>query len=263
MLTQAQLEEFERWGLLRLPGAMAEARRLCDLVWAGLAAEHGIERDRPETWTVERPQGLKALRRSEPFGHTGEGAVGAAADDLLGAGRWRSAPHWRPFVTFAVPGVPWTVPTAGWHYDRPYDPEDLVGVPGLNAFAFLAPVRRGGGGTLVLAGSHHLVRTYTAAVGGGERVSSPAIKQALGEADPWLRGLWERGAGGDTDRARRYLDEGAVVDGVRLKVVELTGEPGDVVVTNASTLHAPGPNQLDAPRMMLIQLIGRDSAEVG
>ena len=257
-LSVSQREEFDRWGLLRLPHAIppAEAAQLHDLVWEQLSREHGIERDQPDSWTIERPQGFKAISRSELFSRTGVGPIGDAADDLMGEGRWQPAKNWRPFVTFPVPGVSWDVPVSGWHYDMPFDPEHTKGLPAINVFAFLAPVLPAGGGTLVLAGSHHLVRSYTASHPEGGQIHSPTMKAALGSAHPWLNELWTKGSG--IDRSRRYLRDGAVIEGIPLRVVELTGVPGDAFLMNSLLLHAPAPNSQPTPRMMLIQMISRN-----
>jgi hypothetical protein len=45
---------------------------------------------------------------------------------------------------------------------------------------------------------------------------------------------------------RRYEIEGVPVD-----VVELTGAPGDVVITHLHVFHSSSPNTSDAPRQML------------
>jgi hypothetical protein len=47
-------------------------------------------------------------------------------------------------------------------------------------------------------------------------------------AHPRVGGLWE--AGDNDERVRRYMDDETVIDGVPLRVVELTGEPGDRAV---------------------------------
>jgi hypothetical protein len=41
------------------------------------------------------------------------------------------------------------------------------------------------------------------------------------------------------------------VDGVPVDVVELTGAPGDVVITHLHVLHCGSPNTSDSPRYML------------
>jgi Phytanoyl-CoA dioxygenase (PhyH) len=110
----------------------------------------------------------------------------------------------------------------------------------------------GGGGPVALAGSHRLVSPY---LGGGEAFRMGRVRASLA-AHPWLRGWWERESGDDgEDRTRRYLYEGAAVDGVPLRVMELTGEPGDVVLMHCDTFHAAAPNRSAEPRMMLTGMI--------
>ncbi|MEQ7126575.1 hypothetical protein ABN034_18845 [Actinopolymorpha sp. B11F2] len=70
--------------------------------------------------------------------------------------------------------------------------------------------------------------------------------------------MWHKKA--EADRRRRFLHEGAVVDGVPLRVVELIREPGEAYLMNSLLLHAPAPNALPTPRTMLIQVIGRTEA---
>jgi ectoine hydroxylase-related dioxygenase (phytanoyl-CoA dioxygenase family) len=46
------------------------------------------------------------------------------------------------------------------------------------------------------------------------------------------------------------------LEGARVgRVVELTGEPGDVVVMHSDCFHAAAPNRLAEPRMMLTGMI--------
>ena len=90
---------------------------------------------------------------------------------------------------------------------------------------------------------------------GGDRLCG-ALDALFGAgrwARPWLRGLREPGHGGD--RIQRYIHDGTVVDGVPLRVVELAGEPGDVVVMHSDCFHAAAPNRLAEPRMMLTGMI--------
>jgi hypothetical protein len=59
----------------------------------------------------------------------------------------------------------------------------------------------------------------------------------------------------DGDQLRRYLDDGAVVEGTHIRVAELCGQPGDVVLMNQRVLHVTAPNALAKPRMMLSDFI--------
>ena len=57
------------------------------------------------------------------------------------------------------------------------------------------------------------------------------------------------------DRIARYLGAETSIDGVPLRVVELTGEPGDIVIMHCDTFHAVAPNRSSAPRMTLTEMI--------
>lgn len=110
-------------------------------------------------------------------------------------------------------------------------------------------VRPRGGGTLVLTGSHRLVAPYLSL---GETFRLDRVRTLLA-AHPWLRGLWKPGDGGD--RIQRYMNDGTIIDGVPLRVVELTGEPGEVILMHSDTFHAAAPNRLTEPRTMLTEMV--------
>lgn len=252
MLSPSDRDEFERSGLLRLPGAIpqTDVATMYDRFWAFLSTAHGIERERPDTWTVGSPRHLQALKKSGAFALMATDKVRHALDDLLGAARWHRPKAWGlPLATFAAPGVSWDVPSAGWHVDSHGPDHEL---PGVTVFAFLAPVAPRGGGTVVLPGSHRLFNQLIATTG----TWRPAeVKAALGAGHPWLRDLWTTGSG--PGRVVRYLQEGATIAGARFQVRELTGAAGDVILMHPRTLHAPAPNSRPGPRMMLVEIIGR------
>jgi len=109
-------------------------------------------------------------------------------------------------------------------------------------FAFLNAVRPRGGGTLALTGSHRLVAPY---LNRGAAFRMGRVRTELA-THPWLRGLWEPGDGSG-DRIQRYMNDGAVV--------EMTGDPGDVILMHCDCFHAAAPNRLAEPRMMLTGMI--------
>jgi hypothetical protein len=252
MLSQDEREEFERSGLLRLPAAIpqADTATMHERFWEFLSTEHGIVRERPGTWTPGSPRHLQALKRSGVFNLMATGGVRDAIDDLLGAAAWTPPKTWGlPLVTFPAPGADWDVPPIGWHVDS-HGPEHEL--PGVTVFAFLAPVAPRGGGTVVLPGSHRLFNSHIATTG----TWRPAeVKAALGERHPWLRDLWASAP--QPGRVARYLKEGATIADAHLRVRELTGTPGDVVLMHPRTLHAPAPNSLATPRTMLVEIINR------
>jgi hypothetical protein len=219
---------------------------MCDRLWEFLADRDGINRDDPSTWPLEAPTGFQPVTHSGAFRDVGGEPLRAALDTLFGAGRW-ARPRWwgRPLVTFPADG-PWELPVRGWHFD--FMPASVAPRPA-QYFAFLNEVRPRGGGTFVLTGSHRLVAGY---LRDGAAFRMPQVRASLG-AHPWLSGLWEADDGGD--RIQRYMNDGIVIDGVPLRVVELTGEPGDIVLMHSDCFHSAAPNRLTQPRMMLTEMV--------
>jgi len=250
-LGDEERSDFERLGVVRLKRVFREvdAARMCDRVWEALAREHGMRRGDPATWTAGQPTGFQALSRAGAFDALGQPTLIAALDALLGEGQWTRPKHWgAPLITFpATEASSWDVPSRQWHIDfaargrtRP-----LFAV---RVLAFLDHVERRAGGTLVLAGSHRLVERFVA-TGAGGAGHSRDVRQALMRTHPWLRALWS--AVERPDRVQRFMVEGALVDGVALRVLELDGAPGDVVLMHPWQFHAPAPNRGAGPRLML------------
>jgi Phytanoyl-CoA dioxygenase (PhyH) len=248
VLTADQHDEFHTTGLLRLEAAFPRpaAEAMLDRLWEFLAGQYAIDRDERSTWTVESPAGFQPVTHSGVFRAVGSDSLCAALDALFGAGQWVRPQWWgRPLVTFPGDG-PWELPDRGWHFD--FMPASAGQRP-VQFFAFLNEVHPRGGGTLVLTGSHRLVAPY---LDRGEAFRMPAVRASLA-AHPWLHGLWEPGDGGD--RIQRYMNDGTIVDGVPLRVVELTGKPGDVILMHSDCFHSAAPNHLAEPRMMLTGMI--------
>jgi hypothetical protein len=66
------------------------------------------------------------------------------------------------------------------------------------------------------------------------------------------------------DRTAAFMDKETVVEGVPLQVVELTGEPGDMVFCHPVMVHCVGPNRDEWPRFMRIkqQVLTREGREL-
>ena len=142
-----------------------------------------------------------------------------------------------PQLLFSAPDAEtWAVPHGMWHLDHPRGAEP--GSPGVQAFLFLAPTPPGGGGTLVLEGSHRLLNDVGF-------LPSREVKRGLAR-EPALKPLF------DARLQERSALRDAVfeVDGVVLRVRELVGDPGDVWFTDLRVLHTLAPNASAAPRLM-------------
>lgn len=251
MLSPSQCQAFRRLGFMRVPEAIPapEAARMCDRLWDELARRHGIRRDAPETWRMQQPRHLQAVRLSGALDALGAPVLQAIADQLLGPGTWQAPLHWGdPLPAFPCGATRWMLPSDGWHIDWPARgaPEPLFA---LKLLAFLAPVTVGGGGTVVLAGSHVLVTRLVSAAGPEGAGHSAAVRSSLARDHPWLRDLWSDAA--DADRERRFMADGTEIDGDALRVVELVGSPGDVVLLHPWVFHAAAPNCAAEPRMVV------------
>lgn len=246
-LNDAQLTQFQHDGIVKFerllsPEGVAEARlavlRRFEALgfWAkgGWRLEH-VERPR---WpaTGLKPARDIGHRHPEVEALIDEPGIRATIESLAG-GPFDRQVFPRPQILASLPNArPWTLPSA-WHVDVPRLASGAS--PGLQMFAFLESVEPAGGGTLVVAGSHHLLNN-----GRHQRVKT--ITEAL-RMEPFFRNLFEGRSG---IAAVADLPEGRV-DGVPLRVVELTGSPGDAWLMDLRVLHAAAPNASDRPRLML------------
>jgi hypothetical protein len=262
VLSVDQRSRLETVGWVRVPALVGRERveEMADAVWASLSAR-GVERRRPETWPtglVGKHQGLRKGRRFDGFGAAT--ATAAVVDELLGPGTWRDDQAWGPaLVTFPQPG-PWTLPHKVWHFDLPGrgDPQRAQAV---RLFGYVTDVVAHGGGTLVVEGSHELVRRLVAAAPGHDAGSSADLRRKLLAAHPWFRALSREGGDGAEGRTRRFMADGDEIDGVAVRVAELTAEAGDIVVMQPWTMHNLSMNCADAPRFMVTHTIFRHPAE--
>jgi len=254
MLTATQCAEFEERGFVRIPRAFSreQAAAMEERVWRWLERSYGVSRADPATWKGIAPTGLQGLRRQAVFDAIGSPLTCAALDALLGAERWRRPREWGGFlVTFPSEGG-WNVPSRVWHTDfgfrgpleRPF---------GALVFSFLSDVPPGGGGTVVVEGSHRVIRSFLADHPRAAQSNMKNVRLALYASDPWLRALTSDED--DPARSERLLRGGAVVAGVPVRVVELSGEAGEIVIGHNWLLHAGAPNCGSAPRIMRVQRV--------
>jgi len=256
MLSAEQVARFQRTGVLVVRNAVPGERvaAIGDAVWTLLAGRHDRHRHRPETWSpLTGGPGLQALTRAGAFDGVAEHLT-PAVDDLLGTGSWKVPKHWgHPLITFPTAG-PWQIPAVGWHVDSHRWSSGAV--PGVVAFTLVEQVHPHGGGTLVLAGSHHLTWRLCQRSGGFARTSE--LKSDLAWEHPWLAQLWAAPTR-DPERIRRCTEVGVRIHGIDVSVVEVSGDAGDVVLMNPRCLHAPAPNASVAPRVMLSDFLDRIS----
>lgn len=250
MLSSEQIQEFDRFGVLRIPGliARADAEAMCARVWKALEHSCGTRRHDPRTWNAERVTGMHPLRKSEKFEEIGNPAVREILDQMLGRGNWQAPDRWASLlVAFPNSREPWELPHQTWHLDYPVSPE-MRGLFALRIFTVLAPLQAQGGGTLIAAGSPRLFDRI-AAREGTARLHSADARKALIREHPWFKMLCSKDGG--VDRVRRFMSAPSMVDGVEVRVVEVTGEPGDAYLMHPWMLHNLSPNCAPTPRIQL------------
>lgn len=150
-------------------------------------------------------------------------------------------------VTFPDAGGDWRLPHTLWHpdfgfsgrVDRPF---------AADVFAFFGEVAPHGGGTLVIARSHHLVGAFVDGRSAEQLSDYTATRDSFMASHPWLKEL--KTDDGDPDRNARFMDLDTDIGGVSVRVVELTGQPGDIVITHPWVFHCRSPNVNDVPRLM-------------
>jgi ectoine hydroxylase-related dioxygenase (phytanoyl-CoA dioxygenase family) len=250
ILTPEQRDEFQRRGVLRLEGllpaaAVGEARGAVQRAFEPM----GLWRD--GAWRLDaatRPVFPEKGFRSKQIGNKHPEvealletpALLAAVDVLLNGRAFDRTRNRRPQVLATLPNADaWSVPT-GWHVDFPRLPSGER--PGVQLFAFLDRVEPGGGGSVVVAGSHRLLND-------GHLRRTGDIRGPL-QRLPVFEDLFAEGPDAADGRARWFTEPGAIGD-VELQVVELTGAPGDAWLMDLRTLHAVASNAAARPRLMI------------
>jgi hypothetical protein len=251
ILTPAQLDEFDRRGVLRLAGLLSadRVRRAREHVQRRLA-RIGLWKD--GAWCLggaPRPRWpATGLKMSKVIGNKhpdvvallDEPALLSAVEALLNRCAFDRSVYRRPQVLITLPNCDtWTLPT-GWHVDTPRLASGKA--PGVQLFAFLDAVEPRGGGTLVIAGSHRLLN---------ERrfIRVKELRRLLCR-EAFFRELYSGAPVSVKDRTHLLHRTGAVGD-VGLEVVELTGAPGDANLIDLRVLHSGAPNAADRPRIMV------------
>lgn len=245
---ELSIAHFREYGWMRVPqafdaGASAAMR---DAVWAVLA-EARIRRDRPETWTVERPAHLQRLKADPVFKAVGSNALLAAIDTVLEGRSYEVPKDWGGFFLAFPTDTPWAIPASGWHIDANYM-SPLWPAGGVKTFALLDDVEPRGGGTLMVEGSHRLVHRWFAQNPPPPGSRSSGMRKLL-LAHPYIGALHE--AGDPDARVARFMDGAEEHGGIALRVVETTGAAGDVILAHPLLMHVAAPNNATRPRFLL------------
>lgn len=249
----ARRREFSDRGLIRIEGLIPirAVEEACEKALEILEREGAWRAgawvdDAPVDWVRANhlQKKLKPLARTPAFMDLQTDAVRSVAEELA-EGRALHAPVAYPQILLTPPNaLAWSVPHDVWHLDSPR--LGKLGRPGVQMWTFLRELPPGAGGTLLVAGSHRLLNDRGV-------IKSKDVKRLL-RREAWFRALFQPGL---SDR-RRFLDEEGRVGEVDVQVVELHGEPGDVVLTDMRLLHTLAPNASRTLRLMLTQRFNRD-----
>ena len=260
VLTRSQIDQFRRDGFVVVPAAFAraDANAMEEAWWKELSDLYGIKRDDRSTW-FQPARDLRGGKSSPMQIKIQTERVRGVIDDLLGESTWQWPKQWgRAVATFPQGGV-WDVPGANahWHWDSPvaWHREEMCAV---FVFGFVGTVAPEGGGTSILSGSHRLLQSWDAQITAGRRAGDgSAQREWFGKAHPWLAAL-TGAAPSPADRRKLFMEDGVVIDGIHLRVVELTGEPGDMVFCHPTIVHTASPNCGAWPRLMRIGTVGTE-----
>jgi hypothetical protein len=155
------------------------------------------------------------------------------------------------------------VPIRHWRWDNLSEPH-LDRPRALFVVSFVGSVAPQGGGTLILSGSPRLLIQQERQIPASQRHGSvTALRERFHRSDPWLMALTEQ-TPSPPDRIAAFMDRETIVDGVPLRVVELTGEPGDMVFCHPLMVHCTAHNRGTWPRFMRIktQILTREGREL-
>ena len=263
-LTSSDIQRFERDGYVVVRQAFSRADGLAmeQRWWRELEDAHTIRPDDRSSWR-RIPGDLKAAKRDPIQARILTERVRGVFDDLLGKAAWSPPRDWgRSLVTFPGPGA-WEVPTRLWHWDNPCELH-LDHPRALFVVSFIGPVAPRSGGTLILSGSPRLLIQQEQRIPASQRSGLGAMPwERFHRSHPWLMALTGQ-APSPTDRIAAFMDGETTVEGVPLRVVELTGEPGDMVFCHPVMVHCVAPNRGTRPRFMRIkqQILAHEGREL-
>ena len=255
VFSQEQINQFIERGHVTLAGAFdpEQALKAQSFLWERLALQ-GVQREDRSTWS----QPMVHIRESYPdevFQKCDTTLLNDAVEELVGQGRWRDKGKisywgWWP-VNFSLGGDrPWTVPSSGWHWDGIQFRHSVTAPDqGLLMLCLFSEIGPRGGGTVIAEGSHHVVARFL-----NEHREGIELRDAMpacNKAHPWLSALTSSEGQSPQERVARFMDEEFVDDhGTRLRVVETTGQPGDVIFCHPFLYHAAAQNHAGVPRFM-------------
>lgn len=253
MLTLKQVDEFNKFGLLKLTNCVEPevADRLSSSLWDFLESQQGISKSELSTWPQGyRPTGFQKLSRNGTFRCMASPLLCDAVDELLGQQASSKVKHWGiPLVAFPDSNdgcgpIPFGPDT--WHIDAPPRTSTCQAI---RAFLLLQDVAEDQGPTMAVAGSSNLLRQLAAQKTTTSQSSKTLLKQ-LKRTEPWINRLLSEH---DPAVREELYGWGKSNNGLPLKVTQFVGEIGDVFLMDIASIHSKSRNTAKLPRMVLSQ----------
>lgn len=263
-LTPNERAAFERDGFLRLGGAFPDriAHGLAERAWTALKERHGIDPTDRTTWRWDPGRRLHGAKNDWRHREIATARLTGAINDILGESTWQPPQSWGSvMVTFPNATEPgWTVPAKIWHWDSRL-PDNAAAPTNLTTFTYLNDVGPKGGGTLVVQGSHRLLKQFHGRLKSADRARDQRWhRQRFMRSHPWLLALSSEGQT-RAERIERFMVKETMINGIGVRVVELCGEAGDAILCHPLLLHAASQNASDRPRLVMMKIIPARSAQ--
>ncbi|MEM7133738.1 MAG: phytanoyl-CoA dioxygenase family protein [Chloroflexota bacterium] len=256
VLSPENLTCFEQNGYVYLPKAFSrgDALAIQDSFWSQMQ-EQGIDRDDRSTWPTDLWPSLKLKDNPSLESRITTPRLCGAINQLLGSNNWHVPHRWGGYLISFPTGIAqdWELTSQAWHWDDTLINHFGQCNTGLFIFTFYSDVQAKGGGTLVVSGSHRLIEQFFHRLSPkDQRLKQKALKRQFAQSQPWLAeltGLTSEYA----NRTQRFMEETTEVDGVPVKVIEVTGDPGDAYLCHPAIYHARSPNHAEVPRFMRVK----------
>jgi len=235
------------------PFLSKDAKRLHNILWDYYPDRYNVSLNDPGTWTLSDGTGVRPyfsspdqLMESTSW-KAMQRRINEEMDGMFGEGQWRCKPAATLLVNCPSQGINWTTPFR-WHTDESLLP--FVKHPNhFYAFVILEDLQPRGGGTMIVSGSVRRALLCNRSFGAGYG----SLKDELASEHAWFNKLFFREAETDSAerRATRYASQEMCSAGVSMKVVELTGSAGDIIIWDPRALHSGSDNVNALPRTSL------------
>lgn len=263
ILNPIDLEYFQQKGYVHIPEAFPSSKALImqDFIWDKLEQKCSILRSDPTTWD-KHITGLNKSAENTLYRDIASQRMCHVIDDLLGEGTWKTPNKWGNFLVSFPKKLDqaWSVPASHcngipWHWDGRSGIEDMETLSGVFVFTFFSEVKTLGGGTLIVSGSHLLLKRFFQNLSEENRPQRRRVlRKQFCTSNRWLAQL----TGHDespVDRMAFFMDKETIIDDIPLRVVELTGKPGDAIICQPTIFHIVSENRADYPRFMRAKVL--------